>query len=396
MTIRIMAAFSVAVSLATTEVASANCEGFARLGLYDVRLETSDVDRAESYRHWFCSQKFTSAEQANSAGLDIGIDGFDLGFDSDNQSWSEFYHEYCQETTFASKYRETTLNYVKTVNQGVVNAFQACIAQPGLHAWITQGSSARTFTFETRYQPGDDEFVWPTVEAFSVQGADCVGVLEVGGEIKSSGTPMLCQRIGDSAVDILFDATSLVKKDTPLSLAAILPPPKPEARQTLVIGANQYVTSVNVAPASGIVAAYGNGVILNASPYNSRPNSVTYHIDLPFGGTYEMWAEYAAAHARPLQVTLNGDSAIGGAFPSATGCWTPNCQKWERQGNLNLRRGVNILSLERGDVFPHIRSLKLVPLVKLQDLGEVLATSGWNQTLTDMGVELGVEEAADK
>ncbi|MGZ9257726.1 MAG: hypothetical protein ACXW50_25135, partial [Candidatus Binatia bacterium] len=64
----------------------------------------------------------------------------------------------------------------------------------------------------------------PRVEAFNVIGATCQGALAKGARIGHDGTEMLChRRSAATPVQIGFDATSFVNKDTPLGLAPCFP-----------------------------------------------------------------------------------------------------------------------------------------------------------------------------
>lgn len=125
-------------------------------------------------------------------------------------------------------------------------------------------------------------------------------------------------------------------------------------------GATAFDSGLNVAPASGETALYGPGVLLNAPPYNARPNSATYRITA-CGGTYSLHIEYAAAQARPVIVRVNGETVSNSALNSTTGGWTPGFQRWDFVSNVYLNSGGNTLVISRGDVFPHIRAIRLTP-----------------------------------
>ena len=129
---------------------------------------------------------------------------------------------------------------------------------------------------------------------------------------------------------------------------------------TISIEATLYSRGCDIAPASGQAAQYGRGVIVNAPPYNSRPNCAEYQFHAPSKGLYRLEIEYAAAQSRPVQVVLNRVLVNRGALSATTGCWTPNCQRWTVVGQYHLRAGNNTLLIKRSDVFPHIRALRFL------------------------------------
>lgn len=133
-------------------------------------------------------------------------------------------------------------------------------------------------------------------------------------------------------------------------------------RLTIYVPASRFVRAERVAVASGQVARYGEGVVLNAPPYASGPNAAEYQVVAPTPGAYRFEAEYAAAESRPLVVSVNGEAISRSAFAETTGCWDPVCQRWMSQGLVRLRQGQNSLRLETTGVFPHIRTMRFTPI----------------------------------
>lgn len=56
------------------------CEAFAKYGIYDTRINTSDTDKASSFRSWFCQSKFESKQAADAVGLSLGYEDMELVF----------------------------------------------------------------------------------------------------------------------------------------------------------------------------------------------------------------------------------------------------------------------------------------------------------------------------
>ena len=131
---------------------------------------------------------------------------------------------------------------------------------------------------------------------------------------------------------------------------------------TITIRAIDIVRGCDVAPASGVTAIYGQGVLINAPPYTERPNCAEYSFIAPSSGNYRLEIEYAAAQSRPVQVTLNGVLVNQSAIAQITGGWMPENQRWTEVGTYRLKKGSNSLLLERKAVFPCIRALRWTPV----------------------------------
>src|SRR5262249_46365676 len=69
----------------------------------------------------------------------------------------------------------------------------------------------------------------------------------------------------------------------------------------------------------------GIGVIYNAGPL---PNVAEYDVDLPAAGTYQLAVRYAAAEARPIELSIDGHKIASGACAKVTGSWQPDTQAW--------------------------------------------------------------------
>jgi len=127
------------------------------------------------------------------------------------------------------------------------------------------------------------------------------------------------------------------------------------ARTEIVIPAKSFSQSLNVATSSH----YGQELIQNAPPYHSRPNAATYEFNAT-AGFYELWIAYAAKVSRSVRITLNNKLVTSNGLADTTGGW--DIVENINQGRVELRSGHNSLTLARGDVFPHIRSIELKPI----------------------------------
>ena len=115
-----------------------------------------------------------------------------------------------------------------------------------------------------------------------------------------------------------------------------------KSQKIITLPANSYVRSLNVSTSPN----YGNNLILNAPPYNARPNAATYEFTAD-GGSYDLWITYAAASLRPVRIIINGETVIQSGLSEITGGWYEENVKRILQGTVNLRDGFNLLTLSR-------------------------------------------------
>jgi hypothetical protein len=131
---------------------------------------------------------------------------------------------------------------------------------------------------------------------------------------------------------------------------------------TVYLSASEFTNGSGVAMATGEVARYGNVLMNGGPPYTDRPNSVEFQFRVPVSGTYQVWAEYAAADPRPVRIDVNGALLTRSGLSASTGCWEASCQQVLNQGEVRLNAGANMLRISRDSVFPHIRAFKFVPI----------------------------------
>lgn len=124
----------------------------------------------------------------------------------------------------------------------------------------------------------------------------------------------------------------------------------------ITLAATSYVRSLHVSTSPG---DYGPDLILNAPPYNARPNAATYEFDA-IQGDYVLWATYAAVLPRPLEISINGAIVFRNGLGKTSESWTKT-ERFE-EGRVTLRTGTNVLTLRRSNVFPHIRAIEFIPV----------------------------------
>lgn len=88
------------------------------------------------------------------------------------------------------------------------------------------------------------------------------------------------------------------------------------------------------------------------------PVFVEYDLPVPAAGRYALHLQYAAAAARPVELTLDGQR-VGPVCRATTGSWNTSSAAWEKSAEFELTAGTHTLRLERAGDFPHVVSLRL-------------------------------------
>lgn len=134
----------------------------------------------------------------------------------------------------------------------------------------------------------------------------------------------------------------------------------PIAEPIIIVKASDFWTgeNVNIGPANGC----RDNLVYNQAPYTGSGNSVTYRIGLKSSGRYQLFVEYAAEVARPVEVAVNSQSIFSGALRNVSGSWCFHQARWDNVGLIELKKGENFIRFSTSDLFPHFKTLKLVLL----------------------------------
>jgi formylglycine-generating enzyme required for sulfatase activity len=89
----------------------------------------------------------------------------------------------------------------------------------------------------------------------------------------------------------------------------------------------------------------------------TMPNVVEYDIPFPVAADYTIRIKYAAASARPVDLSLD-KKGLGQVCRTANGTWMTGGAKWEESLNLHVAAGKHTLKLECPGAFPHIVALR--------------------------------------
>ncbi|MGY6161838.1 hypothetical protein [Paraburkholderia strydomiana] len=339
----------------------ADCEAFAKYGIYDVRSSTSDTERAEAFRLWFCQQNFQSQQSASAAGGELGYGGFTLGYDQSKESWSEFKSSYCRDESYNARFKQRTEEFVKTINPTASKNMLACFNRTGaVHTRLEQGGDSNVFRFYAAFYTATSGAATAEVKNFEVKGGTCTSPLKKGDHLGAEGYESLCSRTGNGPVDVTLNTDWPVAWDTPNSLPVVFTPPPPPKPQQIDILAINVTRPFDVA--WGGACTQNKDMLTNRAPCDARPNAAEFDFNVKVRGTYLMKVEYAAASSRPVIAILNGQVLTAQALSATTTNW--NDAQWFDVATVDLREGVNTLRLARADVFPHIHAIRFVPVNK--------------------------------
>ena len=124
---------------------------------------------------------------------------------------------------------------------------------------------------------------------------------------------------------------------------------------------------------------YGEGIGVILSNGNGEWTA-EYDVMVESAGLYQIETRYAAAGARPTQLSLNGQVIKPEAFKEVTGSWNPDTQRWHIEGSYEFKAGVNVIRLYRQPPLPHIDKL-LIAKIPSDLSGRALAPGDRTETL---------------
>lgn len=143
------------LSLSATFANAQDCSVYLSRGIYDWHSSSDALASSSSYSQWFCDQKFSRAQDADSFGATVGFPfkglPVALGFDEASQSYSSWQSDFCSSTKTNQTLLSNVRDFLKTINQGIVNAVGECLKSDGLHVWLERTDDPKTFLFAGRY-----------------------------------------------------------------------------------------------------------------------------------------------------------------------------------------------------------------------------------------------------
>jgi hypothetical protein len=215
--------------------AQGECSALLHQGIYDLSNTSIDDQKADSFSQWFCDQRFYSESDADSFGVSLGFPfkgiPVKLGFDSANQSYSNWQSSFCEDTRRSSITRSSIRKTLQTVNPTILDAFKTCIGSRGLHVWLERTSDPTVFMFRARYNSNGAPS--PKITSFVTGPNVKCNPWPATRVVDGSGLTSRCRRTKDP-VAIAINADQEPVGGNQLTLPGILP--------------YSVVTSIKVAP----------------------------------------------------------------------------------------------------------------------------------------------------
>lgn len=190
-------------------VQAQECSVLISKGIYDISSSASDLKTAASFASWFCDQKFSSSNSADSFGASLGFpfEGVPVkfGFDSGSQSFSSWYSSFCSKVQQDQSLQSKVSNYVQTINPTVVMAFNDCINADGLSVWLERTDDPHVFKFAARFTSPNPQKI-PVARFSSFERGDNVNCAGRPGIVSRSTFRTRCTRANDAAVTMVVNA----------------------------------------------------------------------------------------------------------------------------------------------------------------------------------------------
>jgi hypothetical protein len=189
-----------------------DCAVLLHHGIYNVQKGSIDNDTASSFAQWFCDQQFSSRQDAESFGASLSFPfkgvPVKFGFDQSGQSWSEWSRSFCSQVTQSSSSKTSIKEYVQTIHQGVLDAFNRCMQTSGLHVWIERTGDPKVFNFAAQFRPSGAPVNKAVIEDFFPgNNVSCSPNIK-GRSISASTFRARCKRTDSKAVNLVINADS--------------------------------------------------------------------------------------------------------------------------------------------------------------------------------------------
>lgn len=324
-----------------------------------IESATSDYAILQSYmyvnaEHEYEKLKSASAEQRSASGsykfFSAELEGADT-----SSKFQKMVHDRLAREGYSMNEANSRASYRRSLTKEQLEAWSSCIkAASAGGAVILTAESVSNSEFPVRVRWDPQKGVGSGTLQLYVQNATIDGLNKISVHMSGMTERSFIVVPDSSQRQIVLVANIAASTDD-----LCLPRAFPKAKARITVAAADFVNPLNVA-LGGPDKMYGADVLLNASPYHSGvPNRADFEFNASAAGTYVLKVEYAAAEARPVTIRLNGSVAIDSALGAPTGSW--NSQTWLNQGRVTLLEGLNVLRVERDDIFPHIRTFVFEP-----------------------------------
>ena len=201
-----------------------DCSLLLSKGIYDYRSSSEEQSSYRSFSQWFCDEKFSSMESANSFGATLAFPfngvPVKLGFDSNSESWSSWYSNFCGSVNENLSSRQSIIEHTQTINPGIISAVNACIQAEGLHTWIERTNNEKEFIFAAKFVATDLRHS-PDTNIVNFNVGENVRCTDKPEKIDNNVWRTRCTRIDDNPVSLFVNATNGPIRSGVLSLPSI-------------------------------------------------------------------------------------------------------------------------------------------------------------------------------
>ncbi len=288
---------------AQTDDAAESCATLAQFGAFDTRATTTDADRTESFRNWFCQANIAAESDLHIAAGTLGISadvletkfGFDPNGGADFLEWK---HALCatshSDPTVADHFAEFANGIVPVATK----ALAACDMPPGLHARLETTADPCEVLVRFGLTPAPGLTAPKDVQLIATNPHLVCKPAALDAPFAVTGpTDLLCTRHDDTAMVLMVSSPQahVTRLDRLMELPQVLPDP-----QTLLAG--EYLVDIAWRDHTGRTIP---------------PTTDTWKLDLSTGvcritgsGTAysprSAWFNQAAAMCSPTQITFTG------------------------------------------------------------------------------------------
>lgn len=138
---------------------------------------------------------------------------------------------------------------------------------------------------------------------------------------------------------------------------AASPPAPPAICESLIFAARDYTNAKNIGVGT---LSYGAVITNGGDGSKAQENMVEFSFRSELVCNYRLDVEYAALQERSVTISFNDSVVAVDGLAEKTGGWDLENQKVLPQGAVTAKKGLNTLRFFRTNVFPHIKSVRLV------------------------------------
>ena len=284
--------------------------------------------------------------------------GMDISGDGTYNYFNEIRNKYLDERRFTDN-SERSSNYLKqNLGDNALAAYRACIKSDFLYGYV-ESLTDSTATVKIAYSPPAEGVDVELKVQYLSEGAGDIKQIE--DDLSPLGVGAVSITLDRNIMeDLIFTVNSVSGFLGTVNIAIIKEPipTAPPVVQPVFIQAKDFVRGTHVAIDQ---CTPGPGILANALPCHARANAAEFDFVSKSAGDFLLSIYYTAEASRPVKLTLNGKVIRDQALSEVSGSWSNNGLKWFDIGVFPLVQGSNTIRMERGDVFPHIKSLRFVP-----------------------------------